>query len=168
MSDLARRLDIPLTTVQDEVTRLLAGGVLTSRKIGRARLVRAADPSPYVDALRQLTLVTFGPQIVIAEEFHAAGFARVVLFGSWAARFHGVMGAFPRDIDVLVLTDDVDRTTLFHTVKRSEDRLVMQVNAVVRPAVAWDNPGDDPLLAEIQANPHVELTTEERGSTAGS
>jgi hypothetical protein len=37
----------------------------------------------------QLTLVTFGPQTVVAGVFDGLGADRVVVFGSWAARYHG-------------------------------------------------------------------------------
>jgi len=81
VSDLARQLGVPLTTAQSEVGRLADGGVLATRKVGRSRVVRANLSSPSVAPLTQLTLVTFGPQTVVAEEFADLGADRVVVFG---------------------------------------------------------------------------------------
>ena len=82
VSDLARELGVPLTSAQSEVARLTGGAVLATRKVGRARVVRANTASPSVPPLTQLTLVTFGPQTVVGEEFADLGAQRVVVFGS--------------------------------------------------------------------------------------
>lgn len=158
VSDLARELGIPLTTAQSEVGRLADGGILATRKVGRARVVRANVDSPAVAALTQLTLVTFGPQVVVSEEFAGLGAERVVVFGSWAARFHGEAGPLPGDIDVLVVGDGIDRAELYAAAERAEARLGMPVNPALRPAGAWESPDGDALLVEVQARPYVDVT----------
>lgn len=158
VSELAHGLGVPLTTMQSEVTRLADGAVLATRKVGRARVVRANTDSPAVAALTQLTLVTFGPQTVIADEFACLGAERVVVFGSWAARYHGEAGPLPADIDVLVVGDGIDRADAYAAAERAEARLGMPVNPVLRPSGAWTRPDGDPLLAEIQARPYVDVT----------
>ena len=158
LSDLSRELGVALTTVQSEVGRLADGGVLTTRKVGRARVVRANTDSPSVAPLTQLTLVTFGPQTVVGEEFAALGAERVVVFGSWAARYHGEAGPLPGDIDVLVVGDNVDRTELYAAAERAEGRLGMPVNPVVRPTGSWSDVEGDALLVEIKARPFVDVT----------
>jgi hypothetical protein len=158
VSDLARELGIPLTTAQSEVGRLADGGILATRKVGRARVVRANVHSPAVAALTQLTLVTFGPQVVVAEEFGCLAAERVVVFGSWAARFHGEAGPPPGDIDVLVVGDGIDRADLYAAAERAEARLGMPVNPALRPAGAWELPNGDALLVEIQARPYLDVT----------
>ena len=158
LSELARELDAPLTTIQSEVGRLADGGVLATRKVGRSRVVRANTASPAVAPLTQLTLVTFGPQTVVADEFMGLGAHRVVVFGSWAARYHGQAGALPADIDVLVVGDGIDRADLYAAAERAEARLGMPVNPVLRPSRAWDEPEGDALLVEIQSRPYVDVT----------
>ncbi len=158
VSDLARQLGVPLTTVQSEVGRLADGGVLATRKVGRSRVVRANVASPSVAPLTQLTLVTFGPQTVIADEFAVLGAERVVVFGSWAARYHGETGEPPADIDVLVVGDGIDRAALYAAAERAEVRLGMPVNPVLRPAGSWEEPGKDALLVEMQSRPYVDVT----------
>jgi predicted nucleotidyltransferase len=158
VSDLARQLGIPLTTAQGEVSRLADGGVLATRKVGRARVVRANTDSPALAPLTQLTLVAFGPQTVIGEEFAGLGADRVVVFGSWAARYRGEAGPIPADIDVLVVGDGIDRAAVYGAAERAEARLRMPVNPVVRPAASWAEPAGDALLSEIQSRPVVDVT----------
>lgn len=162
ISDLARELDVPLTTVQTEVARLIGGGILVDRKVGRARVVRANPASPAVGPLTQLTLVTFGPQTVIADEFDDLDAQQVIVFGSWAARYHGQPGPLPADIDVLVIGDQVDREQVYAAAERAESRLGIPVNPVLRSTQAWSNPDGDPLLTEIQARPYVAATSQAR------
>jgi predicted nucleotidyltransferase len=158
ISELARELGVPLTTVQSEVARLAVGAVLATRKVGRARVVRANRDSPAVAPLTQLTLVTFGPQTIVADEFARLGAERVVVFGSWAARYHGEPGPLPADIDVLVVGDGLDRADVYAAAERAEARLGMPINPVLRRSGAWTRTGGDPLLAEIQARPYVDVT----------
>ena len=120
--------------------------------------MRANTASPAVAPLTQLTLVTFGPQTVVADEFMGLGAHRVVVFGSWAARYHGQAGALPADIDVLVVGDGIDRADLYAAAERAEARLGMPVNPVLRPSGAWDEPEGDALLVEVQSRPYVDVT----------
>ena len=158
VSDLSRQLGVPLTTAQSEVGRLAGGGVLATRKVGRSRVVRANVLSPSVPPLTQLTLVTFGPQTVVGDEFVGLGADRVVVFGSWAARYHGETGALPGDIDVLVVGDGIDRADVYAAAERAEARLRMPVNPVLRAAGSWDAPGKDALLVQIKSRPYVNVT----------
>lgn len=160
ISDLARRLGAPLTTVQGEVSRLTASGILSDRKVGRARLVRANPDHPATAPLAQLTLVTFGPQVVVAEEFADLGADRVMIFGSWAARYHGQEGSAPADIDVLVVGDDVKRAVVYAAAEHTEARLRIPVNPVVRKTGAWADPAGDALLADIKSGPVVTVVGE--------
>jgi predicted nucleotidyltransferase len=159
ISELARELRVPPTSVQNEVERLVGGDVLTTRKVGRARLVRANTSSPAVAPLTQLTLITFGPHTVIAEEFANLGAHRIIVFGSWAARYRGEPGPFPADIDVLILGDGLSRADAYAAAESAEHRLGMPVNPVLRPTNSWTD-GADPLLTEIRSRPFVDVTRE--------
>jgi predicted nucleotidyltransferase len=92
------------------------------------------------------------------DEFNTLGAQKVVVFGSWAARYHGQAGALPADIDVLVVGDGIDRADLYAAAERAEARLGMPVNPVMRPSRAWDEPEGDALLVEIQSGPYVDVT----------
>lgn len=151
VSDLAGRLGVPLSTLHREVVRLDEAGLLTSRSLGRNRLVRANPSHPAAPALTQLLEVTFGPKAVIAEEFALPGVEQVVIFGSWAARYAGEAGPPPRDIDVLVVGTP-DRADLYEAADRAQARLGIAVNPVVRSAQRWSDPSDA-LVPQIRASP---------------
>jgi len=107
--ELVERSGRPQPTVAREVERLLEAGLVESELRNGRRTVWAATTSPIFEDLRSLLTKTIGPKAVI--EDHLAGIpgiGRAVIYGSWAARFHGEPGPTPNDIDVLVIgTPDV-------------------------------------------------------------
>lgn len=153
VSDLADRLGVPLSTLHREVVRLDEAGLILSRTLGRNRLIRANTAHPAAVALRQLLEVTFGPRVVVAEEFAIPGAQEVVVFGSWAARYDGQAGPPPNDIDVLVV-GKVDRADLYEAADRARARLGIEVNPVMRSPQQWDNPVDA-LVTQIKASSHL-------------
>lgn len=157
ISDLSRSLGIPLTTAQGEIARLEESEIITTRKIGRSRLVRANTEHPVASPLSELILMTFGPLPVIAAEFAACRPEHVIIFGSWASRFSGEFGDTPADIDVLVVGDDVDRDCIYAAAERSEHRLNRPVNPVLRGRRSWNQPESDPLVSEIVSGPFIDV-----------
>ncbi len=155
VSDLADRLRVPLSTLHREVVRLDEAGLIVSRTLGRNRLIRANTDHPAAQALAQLLEVTFGPRVVIAEEFAIPGAKQVVIFGSWAARYAGQAGPPPNDIDVLVV-GGVDRADVYEAADRASSRLGIEVNPVVRTSKQWSKP-DDALVKQVKASAHVEV-----------
>ena len=103
LSELASRIQSTVSSAQREVARAERAGVITSRRVGNARLVTAAR-SPLTGPLTELLLRSFGPRQVLAEELAGvAGIEDAYIFGSWAARYAGQQGRPPADIDVLVI-----------------------------------------------------------------
>jgi predicted nucleotidyltransferase len=154
IAELARRLSIPQSTVSVEVQRLTDAGILAARAAGRARIVRANPDSPLVAPLTELLILTFGPKVVVADEFaELDGVTKVLIFGSWAARYRGERGRPPHDVDVLVVGSP-DRLAMYAAAQRAESRLGRQVNPVVCQPDQWDHP-TEPFILEIQARPSV-------------
>jgi len=162
LSDLSERLGVALSTLHREVVRLDAAGLITSRTLGRNRLVRANTAHPAASALTQLLEVTFGPRAVIAEEFAIPGATQVMIFGSWAARYAGQAGPAPHDIDVLVV-GTVDRADLYDAADRAQARLGIEVSPIVRTAQQWADPADA-LVAQIKASPHLQVLDSREGA----
>ena len=158
LTDLAKRLGVPLTTLQREAQRLVEAGILQDHTIGRSRLLRANLANRSAAPLTQLLQGTFGPQTVIGEEFHLAGAERVLIYGSWAARYHGTPGPPPNDVDVLVV-GDVDRADVYDAADRAQVRLGMQVNPVIRTPEQWADDADS-LVLQIKASATVDVTSE--------
>src|SRR5450756_2454231 len=87
LTELAKILDVPLTTLQREAQRLVGAGILQDRTLGRARLLRANLGNRAADPLTQLLQVTFGPETIIGQEFDLTNADRVMIYGSWADRY---------------------------------------------------------------------------------
>jgi predicted nucleotidyltransferase len=154
IAELARRLSIPQSTVSVEVQRLADAGILATRAVGRTRIVRANPDSPLVPPLTELLILTFGPKVVVADEFtELDGVIKVLIFGSWAARYRGERGQPPHDVDVLVVGSP-DRLAMYAAAQHAESRLGRQVNPVVCQPDQWDHP-TEPFILEIQARPFV-------------
>jgi DNA-binding transcriptional ArsR family regulator len=154
ISDLARRLSVPQSTVSGEVRRLADAEILAIRPVGRSRLVRANTSSRLTGPLTELLTLTFGPHFVIAEEFTGLeDVALVVIFGSWAARYQGQRGRPPNDVDVLVVGTP-DRVAMYAAAERSEARLGRPVNPTVCTPDQWVHPAE-PLIREIKSRPYI-------------
>src|SRR5664280_680456 len=156
LTELARKLDVPLTTLQREAQRLVVAGLLQDRVLGRARRLRANLSNRAAAPLTQLLEVTFGPETIIGEEFDLTNAEHVLIFGSWADRYRGTPGLPPNDIDVLVV-GDLERADVYEAADRAQARLGIQVNPVIRTREQWDN-DDDSLVLQIKASPTVDVT----------
>ena len=157
MSELAHRVGVPLSSVHREVERAEAAGIITSRRSGNTRFVRADTDSPYYDSLSDLLVKAFGPPHVLAETLEGVeGIEAAYVFGSWAARLHGVAGRRPvNDIDVLVLGEP-DRAELYQALSGVEGRLGRPVNVVIRDA-GWLRDGSGSFHATVTERPVVAI-----------
>jgi predicted nucleotidyltransferase len=164
LSDLAARTGLPYASVHREIERAQAAGLITSRKVGRTRLVRANTASPYYDGLADILTKAFGVPTVVAGALRAVpGIDRVYLFGSWAARFAGEAGTRPvGDIDVLVLGDP-DRDVLYAAVRGLEARLGRAVQITIREP-DWLAHGSGAFHDTVTSRPLVEVPLEDEGS----
>ena len=153
LSEVAGKLGLPLTTVQREVTRLSGSGLIRERRVGRSRLVSANPSSRYTRPLTELVSLAFGPQFVVREEFGALGAAAVAVYGSWAARYEGIAGPAPNDVDVLVI-GDAPRRDLYEAAKRAEQRLGLPVNPVLCSLERW-LAAAAPLIQQVRSAPIV-------------
>ena len=158
LTGLASRTGASVSSVQREITRAEQAGVVTSRRLGNVRLVKAAD-SPLTAPLTELLLRSFGPRQVLAEELQGVeGVAGAYLFGSWAARYAGEAGRAPADLDVLVIGAP-DRDELDDAAQRAASRLAREVNVTIR-SPAWWRDGTDGFHADVTRRPLVPLFSE--------
>ena len=155
LTSLAARTRASVSSVQREITRAEQAGVVSSRRLGNVRLVKAAS-SPLTASLTELLLRSFGPRQVLAEELEGVeGIEAAYLFGSWAARYAGEAGQAPADLDVLVIGTP-DRDELDDAAQRAEDRLAREVNVTIR-SLAWWREGADGFHADVTRRPLAAL-----------
>lgn len=157
LSELAERSGVAYPSVHREIERAEAAGLVTSRRVGRTRLVRANPDSPFFDGLLDLLVKGFGAATVLGQALHDLdGIRRALIFGSWAAGFRGEQLARPvSDIDLLVLGSP-DRSELYAAVSATEAKLGRQVQVTVR-ASDWFTHGSGAFHTNVTAGPIVEL-----------
>ena len=154
LSDLVASTDTSMPTVLREVLRAEQAGILATEKVGPTRQVCARVDHPLYDAVRRIILATYGPPMVVAEEFADLERARaVILIGSWASRYLGEAGRAPNDVDVLVI-GDADRDLADDAAERVEERIGMPVQATVRALSQWKSERGS-FIREVKSRPLV-------------
>lgn len=156
LNQLARELELDPATVQREAERLEEAGILTSERIGRARLVRPNEDSPFFHDLQGLLLKAFGPVPVLREKLgELAGVEQAFIYGSWARRYVGEPGEAPGDIDLLVLGRP-DRRQLSRLCREASEELGFEVNPTVLSAADWDS-GTTGFIRSLKEQPLIPL-----------
>ena len=156
LGQLAKVSGQSLPTVQREIERAEAAALVESRRLGRQRLVKAG-PSPIAIMLANLLLMSYGPKFVIAEEFAGIkGIVHLFIFGSWAARYEGVEGFPPQDIDVLVI-GNVDFSEVTNASIAASKKLQIDVNPSIQSHTWWKNKTGSGFRKEIDRRPIVEI-----------
>lgn len=153
--ELVARSNRPQPTVAREVERLTTAGLLESELRGGRRTVWAATESAIFDELRSILLKTIGPKAVLEECFADLSSERVMIYGSWARRYHGEPGPLPRDVDVLVIgsggVDDI-------RAKADEATRILDrdVNVTVLTPDEWEAAASG-FIEHVKNGPLVEL-----------
>ena len=156
LGELAKVSGQSLPTVQREVERAELAALVESRRMGRQRLVKAG-PSQIAIQLANLLLWSYGPKFVIAEEFAGIkGIDRLFIFGSWAARYSGIEGYPPQDIDVLVI-GDANLSDVFRAAHAASNKLQLEVNPKLFSHTWWENKTGSGFRMEIERRPIVEI-----------
>jgi DNA-binding transcriptional ArsR family regulator len=154
LSQIARLIGVGLPTVHAEITRLVSAGIVTDRRIGRARLVRAAIGHVLHKPLVELLELTYGPVAVLPELLSTISDVReAYLYGSWAARRLGEPGPAPQDVDVVVIGRP-SREALLDVEERARGRLRREVNLVRIAPETWDA-REDPFVRTLTSRPLV-------------
>lgn len=152
---LAERTGMPYPSVHREVQRAEAAGLLTSRLVGRTRLIRADPVSPYFDGLSDVLVKAFGVPWVLGQALTGvAGIDAAYVYGSWAARFSGVEGDRPvGDVDLLVLGAP-DRDDVYAAAGSAERRLGRSVQVTIRSS-EWLMEGSGTFHDTVAGRPMV-------------
>lgn len=157
IGELATQVAASHATVSREVARLETAGLLRTREAGRQRLVSAIQESPVFRPLRDLMSIVYGVPAILREVFAGLD-ARVEIFGSWAARWHGDPGPTPQDVDVLVI-GDIEPTVAWDAAARATQRAGIEINVVVRSQEEWE--GDESGFAQtVKSGPRIPILPE--------
>lgn len=158
LTEISQLTGAPHPSVYREVQRAEQAGLVTTRKIGNTRLVRADTASPYYTGLADVLTRAFGvPNVLAAALQHVGGIETAYLYGSWAARHAGQPGLRPvGDIDILVLGQP-DRDKLYDVLGSAESQLGRPVQATTRDA-DWLASGSGSFHDSVTSRPLLQLT----------
>jgi predicted nucleotidyltransferase len=157
LRELVRLTGYAPRTVQQEVDRLVAAGLLQERRAGNRRYLRPNQRHPLFAAVREIILKTDGLAFVLRDALGQDGIEFSLVFGSMAA---GTSDA-GSDIDLLV----VGSVGLRETVKRlsrAADVLGREVNPVVWTKREFDNRRriGDGFLKRLMSAPTIAVVGE--------
>ena len=157
LAELAERTGIPYASVHREVERAQAAGLVSSRLVGRTRLIRADATSPYFDGLSDVLVKAFGVPWVLSQALTGVGWIDAAyVYGSWAARFSGEDGDRPvGDIDLLVLGSP-DRDEVYAAASSAERRLGRAVQVTIRSS-DWLTEGNGTFHDTVAGRPMVRV-----------
>jgi DNA-binding transcriptional ArsR family regulator len=158
LTEIARRTGTPHPSVYREIQRAEQAGLVTTRKVGNVRLVRANTASPYFAGLAEVLTRAFGVPAVLADALRpVSGISAAYIFGSWAARHAGQTGPRPvGDIDLLVLGEP-NRDQLYGALSAVEERLGRPVQATIRSA-DWLESGSGAFHDTVTSRPMLPLS----------
>ena len=157
LTEIAERTGAPHPSVYREIQRAEQAGLVTTRKVGNTRLVRADTASPYYSGLSDVLTRAFGVPAVLAGLLQPVrGISEAYIYGSWAARHQGQPGRRPiGDIDVLVLGEP-DRDQLYGALSTAEKRLGRPVQVTIR-STDWLDSGSGPFHDTVTSRPLLRL-----------
>jgi DNA-binding transcriptional ArsR family regulator len=157
IGDLAGEAGVAQATASREVARLEEHGLVVSRSIGRSKFVRPNWDLPWAPELRSILMQTVGVLGCLGEVFECErGIDSAFIFGSWAARYQGREGPFPRDVDVLVV-GDASLRSVRRLCKKVQADLRIEVNPVIVDHHNWNNADPEPFIAQLKDQPLVPI-----------
>jgi predicted nucleotidyltransferase len=160
VAQLARITEADASTVSREVSRLVGAGLVREERVGRTRVLRGDQGSPFFPELSVLVTKAFGPGRAAGATFgQIPGVTRVVVFGSWAARAAGEPGRPPRDLDVLVVGSP-SRIAVHRAADELSERLALPVQVTFATEAEWQNDSVG-VIQEIRRRPYQEFSLQE-------
>jgi hypothetical protein len=156
IAELVRATGIPQPTVSREVANLTATSVLRVQQLRGRKEISADTDSPIFPELASLMLKTVGPKSVLERLLSdVAGIDGAYIYGSWARRYHGEVGALPADIDIL-LVGEPDVRAARHRGELASEELARDVNVSVLTAQEWQAE-ESGFVRQLHQAPLVEL-----------
>lgn len=169
LAEAGRLISASPKVMHTEADRLITAGLVRETRRGRARLLRAEANGPVSRPLTDLLAVTYGPLPVLTDLLsEVVGLDQAFIYGSWAARYLGEPGPFPKDVDVLAVGTASD-DDLYEAARRAEQRLEREVNISGVSLQYWENPDPaDSFMRHIRERPLVELELSAWDGTRGA
>ena len=150
LAQLATRVGVASPTILRDVNRLVTGGILKDRRLGRARLVSANPEYPMARPLGEIVLYGYGPAAVLPELLRPiSGITEAFIYGSWAERYLGTPGKNPADVDVLIIGSP-KRAEVYDAARRATKMVGREVNINITDPERWAR-SDDGFVRTVQS-----------------
>jgi predicted nucleotidyltransferase len=129
LNEIVRLTGIGLGPVQRELAQLLDAGILGMTRKGRSTFYQANSKCPIYDELKSIVVKTFGLAEVLREALQplASRIKSAFVYGSFARS--GQNGG--SDIDLLVISDDLEFKDLVAATRAAQDRLGREINPIL-------------------------------------
>ena len=152
--ELARRTGLAPRTVQVEVDRLVAAGLLADYRDGNRRYLKANTRHPLFQPIREIVLKTDGLAGVLADALGTDGIELAFVFGSMASS----TATAGSDVDLLV----VGSAGLREVTRRlapAHDQLGREINPVVWTREEYERrrTDGDPFLTRVLTGPRLKV-----------
>lgn len=159
LRELVRQSGLTLGTLQTEIDKLLAAGLLLDHRDGNRRYFRANSSHPLFSDLHNLVLKTAGLREVLTDALEGLDSIKFALvFGSVAA---GTAKA-DSDVDLLVI-GDIGLRSLAPRLRPAAERLGREINPVVMSAAEFARERTSkPLLVDLLTKPKLFIKGDER------
>lgn len=156
VSDLASKAQTSIPTALREIRRLEAVRFVTVRPSGNMQLVQINQDHKLFGSLAEIVLYSFGPvEVLRGLVAGLAGLDHAYIYGSWAARYQGLQGVDPGDIDVL-LVGDFDRSEAHKISLEATERIGKEVAVNNLSAEEW-NQAESGFVQTLKSRPMVSL-----------
>ena len=156
IASLARELDLDAGGLTREADRLERAGLVRSERVGRQRLLRPNTDSPYYEDLHGLLLTAFGPATVIGPALRdVPDIDEAFIFGSWAARYLGVPGPDPADVDVMIVGTP-SRLLVGRALRPLSELLGREVNETIVSGERWYE-ATEGFIRQVKRSPLVRI-----------
>ncbi len=154
VSELARRMGVPSSSLQRELQDLTKVGILKNHRQGRMAYYQANTDSPVFAELRGLILKTAGLVDVLTEVLKplVAKLRLVFVYGSIAS------GTEKSDSDIdLMVVGKVAPAELALPLRRARELLGRDINPTVYTSAEFDKKrkSKDPFLSQVLAKPRL-------------
>ena len=154
LRELVRLTGLAPRTVQQEVDKLVDAELLSERRDGNRRYLRANERHPLFGPVREIVLKTDGLADVLREALGSDRIDFALVFGSLAAR-HPKAGS---DVDLLIVGNIGLRETV-RRLRSAQDVLGREINPNVWTRAEFDRrlSVNDPFLERVLSAPTITL-----------
>ena len=156
VSELARRMGVPSSSLQRELQELTEAGILKSHRQGRMVYYQANVDSPLFPDLRGLLLKTAGLVDVLRDALRplAARITLAFVYGSIASG----QERSESDIDLMVI-GSVSPADLALPLRRAREQLGREINPTVYSVAEFSRKqaSKDPFLSQVLASPRLNV-----------